>query len=91
MRFGWLCRGILAAFALIYAAALVVYAIESIGLFEAAPGGAPGAFLLPLGSPWSRTIPHMPEALAPVMKALAPAINLGIFWFLCSGRRRRGA
>ena len=86
--FGW---SVIAIFAALYALALVALLAGTFGLFGQAQDPLAGAFLAPLGSPWSKVIPYAPEALWPWLAAVAPAINLALLWVLLRpGRRTAG-
>jgi hypothetical protein len=77
------CRIALAAFAVLYAAALALYAIGALGLFGSPQGPLAGVFLVPLGLPWILMLDGPPEAALPWLGALAPLVNLGLIALLC--------
>jgi hypothetical protein len=83
------CRVALVGFALLYAAALALYAIGRFGLFGSPSGPLAGVFLVPLGLPWVLMLGGAPEAALPWLGALAPLVNLGLIAALCRllGRR----
>jgi len=79
-----LCRLIVIVFALLYAAALVLFLIGTYGWFGSPRGPLAGVFLMPLGLPWNRWFDGLPAAAA-----AAPALNLLLLWGLCRWRARR--
>lgn len=84
----YLSLGVVAVFAALYAAALLLFASGAIGLFGQDANTVATFFLTPLGSPWSKTVAYLPAALGPVVLPLAPALNLLILWVLLKPRGR---
>jgi hypothetical protein len=83
------CGIALAIFALLYVAALALYAIGAFGLFGSPQGPLAGVFLVPLGLPWNLMLDGAPEAALPWLGALAPLVNLGLIAVLCRVLGRR--
>lgn len=77
------CRWSLVVFALLYGAALALFAIGSLGLFGSERDPLAGVFLVPLGLPWNLLSDPFPEALYPWLGAGAPLVNLLLLGFLC--------
>lgn len=84
-----LCRLIAIVFALLYAAAFVLFLIGTYGWFGSPRGPLAGVFLMPLGLPWSRWLDGVPSAFRPAAAVAAPALNLLLLWGLCRWRARR--
>jgi hypothetical protein len=80
------CRFILIAFAVLYAAAFVLFLIGTFGWFGSPQGPLAGIFLIPLGLPWNRFLGGLPPAVSPAAAAAAPALNLLLLWTLCRWR-----
>ena len=76
-----ICRGVLVILAVAYALALLAYLSGTFGWFGQTKDPLSGIFLIPLGMPWS--LIDFPQRMAPVLAALAPALNLGIIWVIC--------
>jgi hypothetical protein len=83
------CRFVTAAFAVLYACALGLFAIGTLGLFGAEQDPLSGVFLLPLGLPWNQWVGGAPDVLRPWLAALAPLLNLLILWAACRAWHRR--
>jgi len=83
------CRVIVIAFAVLYAAAFVLYLIGTYGWFGSPQGPLAGVFLVPLGLPWNRWLDVLPSSLRPAAAAAAPALNLLLAWGLCRRQARR--
>jgi hypothetical protein len=83
------CGIILVVFALLYLAALALFAIGALGLFGSPQGPLAGVFLVPLGLPWTLLIGGAPEVALPWLGALAPLVNLGLIAVLCRVLGRR--
>jgi len=87
---GRACRVLLAAFLVLYLAALALLAIGTFGLFGSERDPLAGVFLVPLGLPWNRLIGGFPEAMRPWLAAATPLVNLLGIWLICRATRRRG-
>ncbi len=74
------CRLIVTVFALLYAAAFVLFLIGTYGWFGSPQGPLAGVLLMPLG---------LPSALRPPAAVAAPALNLLLLWGVCRWRARR--
>jgi hypothetical protein len=85
------CKWILGVFALLYLAALALFAIGSLGLFGSERDPLAAVFLMPLGLPWNLLSDPLPEALYPWLGAGAPLVNLLLLWIICRGIAARGA
>jgi hypothetical protein len=87
---GRACKVLLAAFLLLYLAALGLLAIGTFGLFGSPRGPLAGVFLVPLGLPWNWLLGGFPEAMRPWLAAATPLLNLLATWLVCRalGRRR---
>lgn len=70
------CRWGVRLFAAAYAAALLLYAIGTLGLFGQPRDPLAGVFLVPLGWPWNRAVDTAPEPWWPGLAAAAPLLNL---------------
>jgi hypothetical protein len=75
-------------FALLYFAALGLFAVGTLGLFGAARDPLAGVFLIPLGLPWVFLLDGLPEPALPWAGALAPAVNLLLLRALCRALAR---
>lgn len=78
-----LCRIVVAGFALLYALALLLWAIGTFGLFGAERDPLAGVFLLPLGLPWALAVDLFPEPLWPWLSLACPALTLAVLLWLC--------
>lgn len=79
-------------FAILWPAALAVWAIGTWGLFGQQIDPLAGLFLIPLGLPWTMLGGSLPPAALPVLGVVAPGLNLLILiWlarrFSTDGRR----
>lgn len=81
-----LCRGVLTAFLVLYALALLLFAIGTFGLFGSPQGPLAGVLVVVLGLPWSPMLDAVPDPLRAGVAALAPALNAGILALLCRVR-----
>ena len=66
----------------LYALALAVFVIGTFGWFWQPRDPLAGAFLLPLGLPWNLLGDWLGLPAPPAVALLAPAINLGILYWL---------
>jgi hypothetical protein len=78
-----ICKILIAGFAVLYACALALMAIGSLGLFGTERDPLSAVFLIPVGLPWNLFVGNAPEALLPWLAAGAPLLNLLIIWFAC--------
>jgi hypothetical protein len=83
------CRLIVIVFALLYAAAFLLFLIGTYGWFGSPQGPLAGIVLMPLGLPWNRMLDGLPSAVLPAAAIAAPAVNLLLLWGLCRWRARR--
>jgi len=83
------CRVVVIAFAVLYAAALLLFLIGTYGWFGSPRGPLAGIFLIPLGLPWNWLLGGLPPAIVPAAAVAAPALNLLLLWGLCRWRARR--
>ena len=83
------CRLIVIVFAVLYAAAFVLFLIGTYGWFGSPQGPLAGVFLVPLGLPWNLWLGGLPSALRPAAAVAAPALNLLLLWGLCRWQARR--
>ena len=83
------CRLIVIVFAMLYAAAFVLFLIGTYGWFGSPQGPLAGIFLMPLGLPWNRLLGGLPSAMLPAAVIAAPGLNLLLLWALCRRRGRR--
>lgn len=84
-----ICRFLVIAFALLYAAAVGLYLVGTYGWFGSPRGPLAGVFLVPLGLPWNRWLDSLPLTMLPAAAVAAPALNLLLLWSLCRWRLRR--
>jgi hypothetical protein len=77
------CKIILLGFCLLYALALLVWAMGTFGWFGTEKDPLSGVFLIILGQPWARWVDVLPEAIWPLGGILAPAINASILFAIC--------
>lgn len=84
-----LCRGVLMAFLVLYALALLLFVIGAFGLFGSPQGPLAGVFVVILGLPWASMLDAVPDPLRLWVAALAPALNAGILALLCRMRLLR--
>lgn len=82
------CRLILVVFAVLYAAAFLLFLVGTYGWFGSERGPLAGIFLIPLGLPWNRLLDGLPSAVLPLAAVAAPALNLLLLWGLCRWRAR---
>lgn len=86
IRMGWLCRLVVAAFALIYAGTLLW---NGIGLLV--QGGEPvplaGVTLVVIGLPWTLGSAMFPDQWQPLAAALAPGLTLLFLFAACRHRK----
>lgn len=85
----WLCRMTVRAFGLLYIAVLTLQGISWLGLFGFAPKPLAGVFLVVIGLPWTLAAAWFPDALQPLVAALAPLATLVLLWTYCHWPRRR--
>lgn len=83
------CRLVVIVFAVLYAAAFVLFLIGTYGWFGSPRGPLAGVFLMPLGLPWNRWLDGLPSALRPAAAVAGPALNLLLLCGLCRWRARR--
>jgi hypothetical protein len=81
------CRVVLAAFCLLYLAALALYAIGSLGLFGSPRGPLAGIFLVLLGLPWVLLLDLLPDQAGVLAAILAPGLTAGLLALLCRSSR----
>lgn len=81
------CHYALMTFAVIYFAAVTIFAIGTLGLFGADKDPLAGVFLMPFGLPWNLALDPFPEGIRPMAAALAPAVNLLVLWAICLRHR----
>ena len=84
-----ICRRVVAVFAVLYAAAFLLFLIGTYGWFSSPQGPLAGIFLLPLGLPWNRLLGGLPSRVLPLAAVAAPALNLLLLSGLCRWRARR--
>ena len=77
------------AFAVLYAAAISLFVVGTLGLFGAERDPLAGVFLLPLGLPWNRMFDAAPEPLWPWLVTAAPLLNLFFLWCVYRAVRPR--
>jgi len=77
------CKVVFIGFLILYLAALSLWLIGTFGWFGANKDPLSGIFLIILGQPWARWVDALPEALWPFGGAAAPAVNLGVLYFVC--------
>lgn len=65
---------------------LLAVAALLIGLFGPEPDPLAGAFLIPLGLPWTLAIDQAPQVAWPWLLAVAPGINLVLIRAICAKR-----
>jgi hypothetical protein len=82
-------RWTLGVFAVVYGAALAIYAVGTFGLLGNERDPLAGVLLIPLGLPWNRFVEPLPEASWPWLAVLAPALNLAILSAIFRLRRSR--
>jgi hypothetical protein len=82
------CKWGLAAFALLYAAALALMAVGTFGLFGSPRDPLAGVFVVLLGLPWNRLVDPTPPAWHPWLAAAAPLLNAGVAVAVCRLFRR---
>lgn len=82
------CRRVVVVFAVLYAAAFLLFLIGTYGWFGSPQGPLAGIFLLPLGLPWNRLLGGLPSRVLPLAAVAAPALNLLLLWGLCRWRAR---
>lgn len=87
IRMGWLCRLVVATFALLYAATLLW---NGIGLIVqwGEPVPLAGVTLVVIGLPWTLGAAIFPDQWQPLAAALAPGLTLLILFAACHRRRR---
>lgn len=85
----WLCRMTVRAFGLLYLGVLALQGISALGWFGFAPAPLAGAFLVVIGLPWTMAAAWFPDALQPLVAALAPCVTLVLLWTYCHWPRRR--
>lgn len=83
-----ICRRVVVVFAVLYAAAFLLFLIGTYGWFGSPQGPLAGIFLLPLGLPWNRLLGGLPSKVLPLAAVAAPALNLLLLWGLCRWRSR---
>jgi hypothetical protein len=83
------CRIVTIGFAVLYACALGLFAIGTLGLFGVERDPLSAVFVLTLGLPWIRLIDASPDALRPWLATAAPLLNLLILWAGCRLLHRR--
>ena len=83
------CRLMVIVFAILYAAAFVLFLIGTYGWFGSPKGPLAGVFLMPLGLPWNRLLDGLSSNLRPAAAIAAPGLNLLLLWVLCRWRGRR--
>jgi hypothetical protein len=83
------CSLALIIFAVLFAAAFVLFLIGTYGWFGSPQGPLAGVFLVPLGLPWNRWLDVLPSSLRPAAAVAAPALNLLLLWGLCRWRAGR--
>ncbi len=83
------CTLIVIVFAVLYAAAFVLFLIGTYGWFGSPQGPLAGVFLVPLGLPWNRWLDILPASLRPAAAVVAPGLNLLLLWGLCRWRAGR--
>jgi hypothetical protein len=86
-----MCRVATIAFALAWAAALVLLAVGTFGWFGQPRDPLSGAYVVLLGLPWVTLPPDdLGETAGAVAACLAPGINLALLWGICRVLTRRG-
>lgn len=87
-----LCRGVLAAFLLLYVLSLILFVIGTFGLFGSPKGPLAGVFLVILGLPWTPLLDFVPDSFGLWTGLLVPALNAVALALVCrlgAGRRDR--
>ncbi|MFM7674226.1 MAG: hypothetical protein ACKO5F_01270 [Synechococcus sp.] len=84
------CSLLTLLFAVLYAAALVLFLAGTWGWFGSHRGPLAGVFLLPLGLPWNQFLDPLPAELRLAAAIAAPALNLLLLWILCQRSAQRG-
>lgn len=82
VRMGWLCRLVVAAFALVYAATLLWNGIGLIVQFGT-PVPVAGVTLVVIGLPWTLGAALFPDQWQPLVAALAPGFTLLMLYVAC--------
>jgi hypothetical protein len=85
-----LCRIVATGFLILYAAALALYLINTLALFDRQPDALSGVFLIPLGLPWNLLVDRFPEPLWPWLAGAAPLFNYVLLKLLCRLGRSSG-
>lgn len=80
-----ICKWVTRSVAVLYVAALVLFAIGTFGLFGQEQDPLAGVFLVPLGLPWNLWLDGVPDAIRPGLIIFAPALNLLLLTVLCRG------
>ena len=83
-----LCRIVIAAFAILYGLALLVFLTGTFGWFSQPTSPLSPVYLIPLGLPWVFLADVVADSLGPVVGVLAPAVNLAILIAICRRGRR---
>ena len=83
-----ICRWVVIVFAVLYAAAFLLFLIGTYGWFGSPQGPLAGIFLIALGLPWNRLLGGLPSSALPAVGVAAPAVNLLLLWGLCRWRAR---
>ena len=78
-----MCRLATALLALLYVVALAIWQIGRYGLFGQERDPLAAVYLIMLGMPWVRAADMAGEAMAPMLAALAPLVNILIVAVLC--------
>jgi hypothetical protein len=87
---GRVCRWTIGLYAALYAVALLLLLVGTLGWFGQERDPLAGVFLIPLGLPWVLWAEGLAEALRPAAAALAPLLNILILGLACraaAGRR----
>jgi len=83
------CKFVIAAFLLLYIAALAILVVGTYGLFGAERDPLSGIFLMPLGLPWNHFLSDLPTALLRWVVVTSPLVNVFLLWLLCRAVARR--
>lgn len=88
-----ICRVVIAIGLLLYAVALAIALIGSLGLFGLQPDGLAGVYLIVLGFPWSMALLPLaslgvPSPILLIATVAAPLVTLWFLYRLCRCRKR---
>jgi hypothetical protein len=84
-----MCRLVSIGFGGLYALALALFAVGTLGLFGQPAGPLAAVFLIPLGLPWIYMVDVLPDTVRPWAAALAPLVNWLLIGLVCAAARTR--